>query len=1803
MIREELKNFLQSIKNKEVLDKLDFQKIKFVNLHAHSTYSLQDAVGQVSEHFASTIKKGHCGCCITDHGSYASFIDLYNLKDNKLKNKKIAKLFKENNIKEHPVVMGTELYIVDDRHVEKLEDLAKSGNKEEIKKIIKKMEQNPKWFRVFGLDNDGNKLSSNKGDSEGEKLLAILEENELIDDLDRLVDAVSSFNKKTLKNAGYKYNHITLLAKNTTGHSNICHLTSIGSTPENFYTRPRIRFSDLLKNKEGIIVTTGCFIGMIPQSIFRKTGEERELVELFLNEFGEDFYIELHISDISHVWNAKLKQHEVQPDGNVQKPVNDRLLELVDEFNLHSKIYITQDSHMPDAKDKPIQDIMILNSPGNKSGWHFYDTYSIETVESMYKKMKKNYPEYTNEQFATWCFNTIEVLEKCKDVTIDTSLKFLSPDYNIHPTNNHVRVNEEFLDSLLKDEVVSDSIDQHIIRDELRSKLKEKYKDESLFKTDWDKEISLDTRFGPITGPLSKIFNKDTTEKAYKKNEKTREKAVEIFNNHGDYYTQKAKFFYLNDLDFQTLVNVAIDLGKIDFDDYYLRNRFFSELDIIHCNGVIALSDYFMTFEMISRFVVEMDEFKGPGRGSAAGCLVSYAIDITDIRPDKHDLLMERFLQPERIGYLEMLPKGLEQKYDREDVSEELFEKHLEAQEWLNKRLSKIEKYFNEPMKEEVYYLRNNWFVCYQVYKLCKEGIEYENTNNSHLLYLLKICTVPHAEKVNRTSRSMPDIDYDSSCRDLICDYLARLHGKEKVAYIGTYGSLKVKSAIKEVLRIRPIDGKVMKVDDVHALTKECDKVKINEEDKAQGESYVFHKMVKENIVLQDFFNENESIREDVENILGTYKSMGIHAAGIILSPTDITRITPCKWDKVKNAFVTELPKDEVELLGLIKLDMLGISTGEDIRDCNRRIREKYGIDYMGRWEEIINNLPPEVAKSFLRSNTTSIFQMNTGVAIEGLKKTTEMKDPLSTVTALTSVKRPGPMNMGMDEEYILRNNGQKSVEYLHPLLEPILKDTFGVIVYQEQVMKIARDLGGFTKFEADKIRKAMGKKKFDIIDVYGEKFIKSCSEKGVEYDTAKEIWKQMAKFAEYGFNKSHAVCYAALSCICMYFKEKYPLEWIASVFERSSRKNSERDKQNFKRFYREWRRHLKSPSILHSTQKYEIVGDKIYMPLYSIKRLGEGVTNNILALRPFKNIDDFFIKLKAHGRLNKTAIESLTYSGALDEFNEKIKISDEVTPENIENIKKLVSIKETINFESIDRTILNEIEDSLFFGLVDDEQKNKLREFLDNHELQKFKMTKFTFRRYVLALFHTKYRYLKLTPKMDDFLKEIRKNTPEIIYSIFTNGLENTAELKEYDTSKFMGLNNQKRSKSVRTHLTSKDKEASDKDIQNFISLSNKDMLIKELQMLNFTSYDFNSIFEEEIKKSHTSTIIVTPKDIENFNKSISFKGDSLLSLSYDLARCDDIKNFGQKAKIIASLAKNISESLGKIQVKSIVSSIEKACLNSEDYYKKTMAINFFSQLEGLELDFYRSNFPIKTSKIFTSKQIKIIKALTGELHNLTDINQKRTVLMNTNKAMYLMLYALKYNQSEVYNRNIPNLKLINDKINKAKKRMDDFGFEESELFDFLDIDTSILEDLIESINKNDTLDKYRDKISSILFNDEEIKTLNSPFYVACTVFRPEKKMFLRDVGKGDRAQKMMRLYLSNEDSQCEMICFKADEQFVSRDHKSVSLIEQMQDFTPVLIKGSFRLNLLRDTNPSLMYTSGSNSVVFLQDKLNKDN
>jgi intein/homing endonuclease len=341
-----------------MLTKEEIAKIKYISVHAHSSFSILDGIGTVKDHLAESIAKGHEGCCITDHGVMSACIPLYKTS----KDKDFLKVVgKEKPI---PIIMGVELYIT--------RDLA---------------ERNP--------------------------------EN--------------------------KYNHITVLAKNNEGYKNLCHLTSVASKEDHFYSRPRIELSELIEHKAGLIITSGCFIGMIPQAIHRDTGEEDDLVEMFKKEFGDDFYMELHITDISRKWDKTLKKH-VNQGFNPQEKVNKRLIELSKKYDV--KTILAQDSHMPKKEHHFIQSIMIWNSPSGKDGWHFAEPYYTMSVQEMYNKCQKVTPFIDDKLFVDSCANTIEILNKCRDCKLEFEPLLPTMQYEAHPVNAEAALNKDLEEKL-----------------------------------------------------------------------------------------------------------------------------------------------------------------------------------------------------------------------------------------------------------------------------------------------------------------------------------------------------------------------------------------------------------------------------------------------------------------------------------------------------------------------------------------------------------------------------------------------------------------------------------------------------------------------------------------------------------------------------------------------------------------------------------------------------------------------------------------------------------------------------------------------------------------------------------------------------------------------------------------------------------------------------------------------------------------------------------------------------------------------------------------------------------------------------------------------------------------------------------------------------------------------------------------------------------------------------------------------------------------------------------------------------------
>jgi DNA polymerase-3 subunit alpha len=370
------------------------------------------------------------------------------------------------------------------------------------------------------------------------------------------------------RNPKKKYNHVTVLAKNEIGYRNLCYLTSIASLEDHFYSRPRISLAELFAHKEGLIVTSGCFIGMIPMAITEGTGEEESLIELFKSEFGSDFYIEFHITDIRKKWSNELKTH-VDQGFNPQEKVNLRLLELAAKYDV--KVIIAQDAHMPKKEHYAIQSIMIWGSPSGKSGWHFSEAYFTMSVPELYEKCLKITPYLTDEMFVACCMNSEEVLQKCKNYTLDFQPQLPEIKYEEHPVN--------------ADETLEDKL------------------------------VYLEEAFADIDPEFSKLLNVSRS-----------------------------------DIAMRTSLKVIVQNNKIDLTDDKYRIRLIEEINTIQRNGIVKLIDYFMLLEDVTRFVRNNAHARGYGRGSGAGSLFAYSLDITDADPVKYNLLFSRFLTKERVG-------------------------------------------------------------------------------------------------------------------------------------------------------------------------------------------------------------------------------------------------------------------------------------------------------------------------------------------------------------------------------------------------------------------------------------------------------------------------------------------------------------------------------------------------------------------------------------------------------------------------------------------------------------------------------------------------------------------------------------------------------------------------------------------------------------------------------------------------------------------------------------------------------------------------------------------------------------------------------------------------------------------------------------------------------------------------------------------------------------------------------------------------------------------------------------------------
>lgn len=486
---------------------------------------------------------------------------------------------------------------------------------------------------------------------------------------------------------------------------------------------------------------------------------------------------------------------------------------------------------------------------------------------------------------------------------------------------------------------------------------------------------------------------------------------------------------------------------------------------------------------------------------------------------------------------------------------------------------------------------------------------------------------------------SMPDIDIDFCYvkRSRIIEYVAKRYGHDRVAQIITFGTMAAKAAVRDVGRALNLS-----YSDVDKISKMI-----------PGElGITLEKALKQNQELRKLYEEDENVHKLLDlarNIEGLPRHASTHAAGVVIAQEPITHYAPLQISA--DGFpTTQYDKDRIEEIGLLKMDLLGLRTLTVLGDAVELIRKNRRINFQ------LDQIDLEDEKTALmlsQADTAGVFQMESAGMTNLVREL--RPEGFADLIPLVALYRPGPLGSGMVTDFIQGRHGEKEVSYLHPWLEPILKDTFGVILYQEQVMQIASTLGGFTLGQADLLRRAMGKKKHDVLAAQKDSFLAGAAAKGLDSKFAQEIFDLMAHFADYGFNKSHSAAYALVAYQTAYLKAHYPQEFMAALLTSVMGDNEKVG------HYIEVCRHMGltvlPPHINISESSFTVDGQVIRFGLAGVKNVGENALENILTARQekgtFTSLVDFCSKVDMR-IVNKRVIESLIQCGAFDSFGYK---------------------------------------------------------------------------------------------------------------------------------------------------------------------------------------------------------------------------------------------------------------------------------------------------------------------------------------------------------------------------------------------------------------------------------------------------------------------------------------------------------------------------------------------------------------------
>ncbi|TSA26486.1 DNA polymerase III subunit alpha [bacterium] len=587
---------------------------------------------------------------------------------------------------------------------------------------------------------------------------------------------------------------------------------------------------------------------------------------------------------------------------------------------------------------------------------------------------------------------------------------------------------------------------------------------------------------------------------------------------------------YSDDYEFlRKLVYEGVEKKYDEFTDE-IKNRIEHELAVIKDMGFVS---YFLIVWDIIKSAREMEVMVGPGRGSCAGSIVAYLIDITKVDPIRYNLFFERFLNPARV--------------------------------------------------------------------------------------------------------SMPDIDTDFSneTRPKVLEYIVKKYGRENVSQIGTLGSLGAKMVIRDVGRAMSIP--LYEVDAIAKLI-------------PGGPDVYLKQAYEQNEKLRELINSKDRYKELWEyskTLEGLPRHSGVHAAGVVIAPDNLTNHIPLAINPKDQTIITQYDGKCLEKLGLLKIDCLGLKNLTIIEKALQLIKKHHDIELN---INEINLHDTETYKLFHTAETDGVFQFESS-GMRGILKRIK-PNSIEDLAICNALYRPGTLDSGMHEVYIRRKNNEEEVDYLDPMLEDILRSTYGVIVFQEQVIQIVHKLAGFTLSEADVLRKAMGKKDKSLMDKYRPLFIEGAVKNGISREKAIEIFERIETFGRYGFNKSHSVAYSIISYQTAYLKTHYTAEFMAALM------TVENDTAKIARLIEVC--HKMNIEVLHpnvniSDYNFTVKDGKIIFGLKAIKNLGENAIRTIVETRKkhptFKNIFELCEKVDAN-QLNKTAMESLIGAGALDDLD-----------------------------------------------------------------------------------------------------------------------------------------------------------------------------------------------------------------------------------------------------------------------------------------------------------------------------------------------------------------------------------------------------------------------------------------------------------------------------------------------------------------------------------------------------------------------